>query len=140
MKTNRSQILLLIKLSLCETLTAGHTDIFKKTSCEEVKAERKLKVPFINKKVILYHKLVHACFEDEPPLLHHLTNDELKSVRQKPMFFKQPCHNQAVERHIKLVTQASANVAGFERGYGLICQKINSRSLMKKFEFKNQFV
>ena len=126
-------------MSLCETLTAGHTDIFKETSCEEVKAVRKFKVPSINKNAISHHQLVDPCLEAEPPLLHHLTNDKLNSVQQKPMFFKQPCHNQVVERHVKLVTKASATEAGFKRRVGLICQMINSRSLIKKFEFKMQF-
>ena len=36
-------------VSLREILTAGHTDIFEGTSCEEVKAERKYKVPFKQK-------------------------------------------------------------------------------------------
>ena len=84
-------------MSLRETLTAGHTDISKETSCEEVKAERKSKVPFINKNAILHHQLVHPCVEAEPSLLHYLKNDKLKSVRQKSMFFKQPCHNKVVE-------------------------------------------
>ena len=97
-------------MSLCETLTAGHTDIIKATSCEEVKAVRKFKIPFINKNVISYHQRLNPCLEAEPPLLHHLTKDKLNSVRQKPMFLKQPCHNQAVVGYVKLVTQASASL------------------------------
>ena len=100
-------------MSLRKILTAGHTDISKETSCKEVKAVRKFKVPSLSKNAILYHQLLNPCLEAEPPLLHHLTNDKLNSVRQKPMFFKQPCH-------VKLVTQASATVAGFERRDGLM--------------------
>ena len=90
MKTNRSQILLLIRLyvSIRETLTAGHIEIIKEISCEEVKAVRKFKVPSINENAASYHQVVDLRLEDEPPLLHDLTNDELKNVRQKPMFFK----------------------------------------------------
>ena len=80
---------------------------------------RKFKVPFINENTTSYHQLVDLRLEAEPPFLQHLTNDELKSVRQKPMFFKQSCHHQAVVRHVKLITQASATVAGFERKDGL---------------------
>ena len=50
------------------TLTAGHTDVFKETSCEEVKAVRKFKVPCMNKNVTSYHQLVDLCLKDEPPL------------------------------------------------------------------------
>ena len=35
-------------MSLRETLTAGDTNTFEETSCEEVTAVGKLKVPFIN--------------------------------------------------------------------------------------------
>ena len=34
-------------MSLRETLIAGHTDNFKETSCEEIKAVKKFKVPSI---------------------------------------------------------------------------------------------
>ena len=102
-------------MSLRETLTIGRTDTFEETSCEEVKAVRKFKVPFINKNAISHHQLVDLRLEAEPPLIHHLANDEFKSVRQKPMYFKQPCHNQAVERRVTLVTQASATVAGYKK-------------------------
>ena len=44
-------------MSLGETLTAGHTDIFKESSCEEVKVMRKFKVPFINKNATSYYQL-----------------------------------------------------------------------------------
>ena len=37
-----------------------------------------------------YHQLNHPCLDAELPLLHHLTNDQLNSARQKPMFFKHP--------------------------------------------------
>ena len=77
-------------MSLREPLTAGHTDNFKK------QAVRKFKVSSINKNAISHHQLVDSCIEAEP-LLHHLTNDELKGVRQKSLFFTQPCHNQDVE-------------------------------------------
>ena len=48
-------------------------------------------------------------------------------------------HNQCVERHVKMVTEAAAQVEGFERRDGLIRQKIKSRKLLKKFDTKVQF-
>ena len=45
-------------MSLRETLTAGLTVTFKETSCEEVKAVRKFKVPSINENTTSYHQLV----------------------------------------------------------------------------------
>jgi len=57
----------------------------------------------------------------------------------KPLLLYHPCHNKSVERHVKLVTEASAQVAGLERRDGIIRQKIKSRSLMKNFDTKMQF-
>jgi len=68
-----------------------------------------------------------------------LTNDSIEDCRVKPLLLYHPCHNQTVERHVKLVTEASAQAAGFERQDGVIRQKIKSRSLMKKFDTKMQF-
>jgi len=57
----------------------------------------------------------------------------------KPLLLYHPCHNQTVERHVKLVTETSAQVAKFEQRDGIIKQKIKSRSLMKIFDIKMQF-
>ena len=51
-----------------------------------------------------------------------------------------PCHNQAVERHVKAVTEVSGQVVGYERRDGLIRQKLKSRMIIKKFDTKQQFV
>lgn len=51
-----------------------------------------------------------------------------------------PCHSQAVERHVKLVTEAASNVAGVERQTGYIRSKINSRNKMSQFDSKKDFV
>ena len=90
---------------------------------------RKFKVPYINENAICYHQLIDSCLEVEPPLLHHLTSDDTRLLNIK-----------LLTSHVKLVTQASAKtatVAGFKRRDGLIHQMINSRSLIKNFEFKN---
>ena len=64
---------------------------------------------------------------------------EIEAFRENQLILEHPCHNQAVERHIKLVTEASAAVTGFEKRDGLIRQKIRSRRLMKAFNTKKQF-
>lgn len=49
------------------------------------------------------------------------------------------CHLQAVERHIKLLTKASATVCGQEARDGFIRTKIESRDKLPKFDTKQQF-
>ena len=76
---------------------------------------------------------------EEPPLTRSYTEDEILSFKTSPLQLHHPCHNQAVERHIKLVSKASSTVATFERRDGLIRQQIRSRKLMKKFDSEKDF-
>lgn len=102
---------------------------------------RKFVIPKINRKSRSLKTFVDL--EDntieEPPLTRDLSTDELEDVIENPLIFGHPCHNQAVERHVKLVTEASATVTTFERRDGLIRQRIRSRKIMKDFETKKQF-
>ena len=75
----------------------------------------------------------------EPPALKHLLNKETEAFQQHKLNLELPCHNYAVERHIKLVFEASAAVTGFKNRDGLIRQKIGSRKLIKTFITKKQF-
>ena len=51
-----------------------------------------------------------------------------------------PCDTQAVERHIKLVSEASATVCGKERRDGFILSSLASREKQPQFENKSDFV
>jgi len=68
-----------------------------------------------------------------------LDDTSIAQMLTKPLVLQHPCHNQAVERHVKLVTEASV-VTGYEKRDGMIRQKIQSRLLMRKFDSKQQFV
>ena len=70
----------------------------------------------------------------EPPALQHLTNEEVETFRDNQLKLNHP-----VERHVKLVSEASAAVSGFGSRDGLIRQKIRSRKLMTTFNTKKQF-
>ena len=76
----------------------------------------------------------------EPPLTKSFTNEEIEKAISTPIVFEHPCHSQAVERHVRLVSNASASVSSFERRDGLIRQQIKSHSLIKTFDTKKQFV
>jgi len=101
---------------------------------------RKFRVPSINEKAKSYQNLVSIDkTKYQPPAIRNMTTDELEEIRSSKLQILHPCHNQAVERHIKLVTEASAMVSGYERRDGMIRQKIRSRKLMKSFNTKSQF-
>lgn len=71
---------------------------------------------------------------DDETLLRFIHEDVTPIIR----FSRYPCHTQAVERHIKLVTEASAAVCGMEKRDGFIRVRLESRAKMPKFETKIQ--
>ena len=102
---------------------------------------RKFIIPKINTKAKTYYFLSSFSLKDmhEPPALKHLLNKEIEAFQQHKLNVEHPCHNQAVERHIKLVSKASTAVVGFKNRDRLTRQKIRSRKLMKTFNTKKQF-
>ena len=52
---------------------------------------------------------------------------------------KYPCHTQVVERCVKIVTEASKSVCGFEARDARIRSKIKSREMMPCFKSKMYF-
>lgn len=87
----------------------------------------------------------------EPPLTKGLTDDQIRHCIQCISetgemgsdwfvdFPKFPCHTQAVERMVKLVTEASAAVIGEEARDGFIKARIESHKMMPAFETKKNF-
>ena len=85
-----------------------------------------------------YYKLVNLNLEEsyEPLAIRNLSNMEIERIAMQKLALSHPCHNQAVEQHIKIVTEVSASVSRFERHDGSIRQKIKSRNIMKQFNIK----
>lgn len=79
----------------------------------------------------------------EPPLTRRVSSEDIMSLiksKEKPSALPDfPCHTQAVERHIKLVTQASKSVVGAAARDGFIRNQIEGRKKLPKFETKKQY-
>lgn len=84
----------------------------------------------------------------EPPMTKHVTDEDLAKyiceARQNSLmhsidFPRFPCHTQAVERVIKLVTESSLCVCGLEERNGFVKARIASHKMMPKFETKKHF-
>lgn len=75
----------------------------------------------------------------EPPLTIQLTNEDLLKIKDVPLAFTYPNHTQAVERCIKLVSDASQSVYGFDSRDGFIRARVESRCLMPGLDTKKQF-
>ena len=103
---------------------------------------RRFCVPKINVDARVYHRMINFNNPDvtEPPVTKRMSFEQIEQFRSKPLKLDHPCHNQSVERHVKLVSEASQTVAGFEKRDGLIRMKIKSRKLMRVFNTKKDFV
>ena len=68
------------------------------------------------------------------------TKEEILGFVDKPMIVPDyPCHTQAVERAIRLVTEASSSVIGQAARDGVIRQKIKTRKNLKTHATKKDF-
>lgn len=76
-----------------------------------------------------------------PSLLAKIPSTHITSEKALPEYeyLKFPCHIQAVERCVKLVTKATGKVCGHENRDGYIRTIFKSRSLMPKFDTKSEF-
>ena len=76
----------------------------------------------------------------EPPLTASLTNEQLTMVKETPLAVPDyPCHTQAVERGVHLVSEASQSVIGQEARDGFIRQRIQARKELKSHASKKDF-
>ena len=77
-----------------------------------------------------------------PAILKNVSNNDLYSLWQQPLNiskFSFPCHNQATERHIKMVSEASKSVQGQNRRDGYIMATIQSREKIPAFQSKSDW-
>ena len=107
---------------------------------------RAFKPPTLNFNAETYYEMIdwNSLELTEPPLTKSVkTKDiiELIETGDMPIFKSQdiPCHTQSVERHIKLVTEASEKVCGGQKRDGLIKATLFSRQQMPIFNTKKEF-
>lgn len=106
---------------------------------------RVFKIPILNFSASDYVDLIDwSEGVSEPPVTRGITTDSLKDLVNeggidRVAFPRYPCHTQAVERHVKLVTKASLSVCGQKSRDGLIRSCLESRNLMPVFNTKAQY-
>ncbi|KAK4880464.1 hypothetical protein RN001_008610 [Aquatica leii] len=107
---------------------------------------RVFQVPKLNFKAEEYIYMIdwQSSEVTKSPLIKHISIEDLENmildVPDNISILKLPCHTQAVERCIKMVTEASSSVCSNEARDGLIRAKLASRSELPKFETKKQFI
>lgn len=116
----------------------------KMASQESQLSVRTFKIPTINFDANEYTEIIYwqSGTITEPPAFRNITDADIEeAIRVKRMFEipKFPCHTQAVERTIKLVTEASSSISGPCRRDGFIKAKLKSQMLMPTFETKKEY-
>lgn len=126
----------------------GFRRIIKARKCfSKRKLVRSFQPPKINFQATDYIEMIdwNTASLSPPPLLRRLTDQEIWSKIQSGEkadewnFNKFPCHTQAVERCVKLVTEASQKVVGSDARDGFIRSTLLSRSSMPSFSSKCYF-
>ena len=122
----------------------GWRRIKKARELNKGKTVRMFHVPKLNFEATSYTDLIswQTVHITEPPITRHVDDKELDILiqsKEKKQFPSFPCHTQAVERCVKLVTEASFSVCGQKSRDGFIRSRIESRKKMPTFETKRQF-
>ena len=96
---------------LCRNVTDNQTN----GNVMENPSVRKFLLPLLNSKAKSFQKMVNLNEQglQEQPALRNLTDIQLKAHRTFPLKMYNSCHNQAVEQHIKAVTEGSMQATGF---------------------------
>lgn len=110
---------------------------------------REFTVPKINFLANDYVELIdwQTSVITEPPLTKNMAEEDIFNLKNiegglstvKPEYAKFPCHTQAVERCVKLVTEASLAVCDSSSRDGFIRARIESRKSMPSFNTKREF-
>lgn len=124
----------------------GFRRILKARQSVETNEIRVFKPPKINFEAKDYTEIIdwQSCILTPPPLLQNVTDEEIKLIVSQDStqildFKKYPCHTQAVERCVKLVSEASSKVCGHIARDGFIRSTLVSRTNMPEFSSKVQF-
>jgi hypothetical protein len=113
---------------------------------EEDIPNRKFQIPEIRLQATSYEELLdwQTTPRLEPVLTKHISTAQISSwlssttdvdIDIQPF----PCHNQAVERLVKIVTESASKVYGHDSRDGYIRVLLERRKLMPHFDMKSQF-
>ena len=103
---------------------------------------RKVVTPKLKWQAKNYHSMINWRNElkTEPPYIASLSNLQVNDILETPLVVpKWPNSTQAVERGIKVMTEACTEVTGYESRDGYIRQRLLSRKMMPRFRTKKNF-
>lgn len=100
---------------------------------------RQFDLPNLNFQAEEYFDMINWDNPLEPPGTMNLSDEDITNMIKNGSQLeieKLPCHSQAVERHVRLVTQASLATCGAEARDGYIRSGMKSRKELPKFDTK----
>lgn len=105
------------------------------------KKVREFQLPELRVDAPSYYDLIDWAKEriTEPPMTMKYSDTEISSGGYLLQIKEYPCHSQAVERCVKLVTEASLSVCGPEARDGFIRTRIKARQDLPLFDTKSQY-
>ena len=108
---------------------------------QNVRQLRVFRVPCLNWRAEHFTDMISWCGRiTEPPVTKDLSDSEITSARDQPLELPGfPCHSQSVERCVKLVTEASQSVCGYENRHALIVSRQSARKARKEFNTKDDY-
>ena len=118
---------------------------------KHIKNVRLFQIPKINFQAQTYYQAINwqgssdAVAYDSPPMLKNLSSEEVdawatEESPEKYPLLKIPCHSQAVERHVKLVSDASLKTSSVKERDGMIRATKHSREKIPRFGSKKDYV
>ena len=108
----------------------------------ETRDVRAFKLPVLNFRAEHYADLIDwsSLEVTQPPLLRDLSDGDLEEIAEVPVVLPAyPVHTQAVERTVKVVTEACSSVLGEEARHGLITAIRKHRRILPVFNSKQDF-
>ena len=126
--------------------TFGWRRNLKARTSSSPNAIREFTVPEINVNAANYVDMIDwfKCKLTEPPLTRHLNLKQIQDNIKSASYPGEditcfPVHTQAVERYVKLVTEAAASVCGKEEQHKFILVTLKSRCHIPKFSTKVEY-
>ena len=127
-----------------EVRELGWRRVLKARTQNQNKSVRKFVIPPLNFRAQNYCDIIN--WQDvnftEPPATRAISDEEVENyIKTGKMFETEelPRHTQSVERCIKLVTEVSASVCGYEKRDGFIRARIRSRKSTPNIDSKANF-
>ena len=132
-----------VRAKAVDVISASRITPPKKPATKILGGIRKLEVPELNWEADHWSEIVSLKEGEKvhvPSIISKITDEELKKILENHFNFpKFPLHSTSVERAVKLVSEASGKVFGYEARHRHILSKVSSRKQMPDFKTKSKF-